>query len=88
MPAVDVRETAGAVVIATEEQRGVTFGFRVLIEMTVDGREQAGQVADIDPGTMVKAALQVGHEEGGSDAFTGDIGEHEPDAPGPISRKS
>jgi hypothetical protein len=74
------------VVVASEEYCGIAIGFCVLVEMTIDGRQNSGKIAGAGI-TVVKAALEVGHQERGCHAFAGNVGQNETYAAGPHVEK-
>jgi hypothetical protein len=57
MAAIYLGQPASIVVVASEEDRGIAIGFCVLVEMTIDGRQNSGKIAGAGFSTVVKAAL-------------------------------
>ena len=75
--AVDVAESAGGVVVVGEEDGGVGGVGGVLEEEAVDGlEEELGPVAGKGE-LAAKVGLEIGHEQGGGDAFAGDVADDE-----------
>ena len=80
MAAVGVAEAAGAVVVLGEEEGGVGAGGGVLKEHAVDRGEKTLGRFKSDADLTAKIGLQIGHEERGGDAFSGDVADDEREA--------
>src|SRR5579859_7918487 len=82
MAAVDVAQAAGRDVVIGEEERGEGAVGRVLREKLIDGLQETLGVVERDGALAAEIGLQIGHEEGGGDAFAGNVGDDQAEAVG------
>ncbi len=75
-----VGEDAGVGVVLGVEEGGVTVGGRGLVDEAVDVAHQRGEIAGLQQRCATQAGAEAGHEEGGGDAFAGDVAESEGEA--------
>src|SRR5271155_6013450 len=75
--AVGVAEAAGGVVVVGEEDGGVGGVGGVLEEKAVDGLEEEFRLVAGEGELAAGICLEIGHEEGGCDAFAGDVSDDE-----------
>ena len=80
MAAVGIADAAGYVVVFGEEKSGESGVSGVVTEEFVDGTQETLRVINGDGALAAKIGLQVGHEKSGSDAFAGDVADHETQA--------
>ena len=80
MPAVGVAQAAGLVVVFRIEKCGVGGFGRVLEEQSIDRAQEALGFVDGHGALAAQVGLKVGHEQRGSDAFTGDVADDEAEA--------
>src|SRR6185437_17070881 len=77
MTAVGVGEACGGRVVVGIEERGVGGGCGVLKEKPVDrGEEPLGVLCGSDE-LRAQICLEIGHEESGCDALSGDVADDE-----------
>jgi hypothetical protein len=87
VPAVYIRQASSMVVVASEENRGIAIGLCVLVKMAIDRRQNSGKIAGSAFSPVVKAALEVGHQQRGCHAFPGNVGQNKTHATGPHVEK-
>jgi hypothetical protein len=79
MPAVGITDAAGRVFVCRVEERGVGTDGGVFKQQAIDGSEDAIGLVDGAHHLAAHVGLEICHEQRGSNAFSGDIGEHESD---------
>ena len=82
MAATDVAEAAGGDVEFGEEESGERTIGRVLAEELVDCLENALRLVEANGALASKIGLQAGHQQGGGDAFAGNITDDQAEAVG------
>ena len=77
MAAIDIAQAAGRDMVIGEEESGERAVGRVLREELVDDAKNIFQAIVRDGALAAQIGLQIGHEEGGGDAFAGDVADNE-----------
>ena len=77
MAAVGVTETACGVVVLSEEQGGESAVGSVIAKELVHGAQEALRLIESDGALATEIGLQIGHQEGGGDALSGDVADDE-----------
>src|SRR5882757_8105767 len=77
MAAVGVAEASGGVIVVGEEDGGVGGVGGVLEEETDDGLEEELWLVAGEGELAAEVGLEIGHEQGGGDAFAGDVADDE-----------
>ena len=74
---VDVAQQAVDRLVDGEEEGGVAVGRGRLVDQAVDARYESGEVGGAVHGHAAERGAQAGHEQGGGDAFAGDVADGE-----------
>src|SRR5216684_657840 len=80
MAAIGVAQAAGGVIVFGEEESGEGAVGCVVAKELVDGAKEALGLVEGDGALAAQVGLQVSHQEGGGDAFPGDVADDETDA--------
>ena len=77
---VDVGEEAGGGVVFGVEEGGVAVGGGGVVDEAIDLGDEGGERTLLQAGDAAEAGAEAGHEEGGGDAFAGDVAEGDGEA--------
>ena len=80
MAAVGVTKTAGGVVVFGEEKRGEGGVSGVVAEELIHRAQEAIGLIERDAALAAEIGLKIGHEQGGGDAFAGNVADDEAEA--------
>jgi hypothetical protein len=78
--AIGVAQAPGEVVVFGEEEGGESAVRGIVAKELVHGAHEALQLIQSDGALAAHIGLQIGHEEGGSDAFSRDVADDETEA--------
>ncbi len=76
MAAVGIAQAAAGVVVIPKEERGVAIFLRVLVKKTVYRLEQPVRILESNRVLAAQNRLEIAHEQGGRDAFAGNVRDH------------
>jgi len=77
MTAIGVTQAARGVVVFGEEEGGEGAVGSVVTEELVHGAQEALELIECDGALAAEIGLQIGHQESGGDAFSGDVADDE-----------
>src|SRR5229473_196685 len=79
MAAIRIAQAAAGVIVFGEEESGEGAVGCVVAEELVDGAKEALGLVEGDGALAAQIGLKIGHQEGGGDAFPGDVADDETD---------
>ncbi len=79
MPTICVAQAPHFIVIFGKEEGGVGAVGRIFVKELVHGSQEALWLIQSDCTLAAQIRLQIGHQEGGSDSFSGNVANRKPE---------
>src|SRR5271168_616661 len=80
MAAIGITQATGPVVVFAKEESGEGAVGSVVAEELIDGTQELLGLIESDGALAAEVSLEIGHEESGGDAFSGDVADDEAEA--------
>src|ERR1700739_3223959 len=78
MATIDVLQRSTGIAIAPEKQSGISLVRAVFVQMEIQRGEQLGKISRAGAAMAVEDSMQTCHKQGGRNAISENIRQHEP----------